>query len=86
MKVEVHLYGAFRDYEPNARIIVEVDNDACVGDLRSAVLAYADAHWLGFKPGLLAYSAFASEASILRDGESLPSSGAMAVLPPVSGG
>lgn len=86
MKVEVSLFGAFRDYEPSARIIVEVGGNACVGDLRTAVLAYADARWSGFKPELLAYSAFASEVSILRDDEPLPSIGTMAVLPPVSGG
>jgi molybdopterin synthase sulfur carrier subunit len=86
MQVQVSLFGAFREFEPAARIVVDVADGGCVADLRRAVQAYAQAHWPAFRAGLLARSAFASEEAVLRDGAPLPANGTMAVLPPVSGG
>jgi molybdopterin synthase sulfur carrier subunit len=86
VKIELSLFGAFRDYDPSARISLEIADDARVSELRDAVAAYGVAHWPDFRPGLLARSAFASDASVLRDAETLPREGRMAVLPPVSGG
>lgn len=86
MKIELHLFGAFREFDRSARINVEIADGARVSELRKAVLAYGERHWLGFRPGLLSRSAFASEAAILRDGELVPANGQMVLLPPVSGG
>lgn len=86
MKVLLNLFGAFRDLQPEAQLQLEVPDGACVADLRRAVAEHAQRHWPDFRPGLLARSAFASEAAVLRDGEALPADGRMAVLPPVSGG
>lgn len=86
MKVEVSLFGAFRDYEPSAQVTLELPDGAQVSDLRAALHEHAQAHWPAFRPGLLQYSAFASETSVLREHEPLPADGRMAVLPPVSGG
>lgn len=86
MKVEVSLFGAFRDYEPGALVVLEIPVDARVADLRSALLAHGRAHWPGFKEGLLQRSAFASEACIMRDHEPLPQDEQIVVLPPVGGG
>ncbi|MCO5054132.1 MoaD/ThiS family protein [Thermomonas sp.] len=86
MKVEVKLFGAFRDYEADARVTLELTPEAKVADVRDALAAYAGAHWPQFCPKLLKYSAFASERAVLREGDPIPADGRMAVLPPVSGG
>jgi sulfur-carrier protein len=86
MTVTLSLFGAFREFEPTARLSLEVPEGARVADLRAAVDAHGRAHWSGFRPELLRVSAFASEAEILRDGDALPADGQLAVLPPVSGG
>ena len=86
MKVEVQLFGAFRDFEPAAKVVLELDPDARVADVRAALAAHAEAHWPQFRPKLLVYSAFASEHAVPREGDGIPADGRMAVLPPVSGG
>ena len=86
MKIELRLFGAFRDYDPTARIHVEVPDGARVADVRVALDAYGRAHWQGFQPALLQRSALASDDAVLRDHEAVPADGRMAVLPPVSGG
>lgn len=86
MNVELSLFGAFREYDASASIRLELADDARIADLRLAVQTYGETHWPGFKPGLLARSAFASESAVLRDAEPVPADGKMAVLPPVSGG
>ncbi len=86
MKVEVKLFGAFRDHETESKVILEFAPEARVADVRQGLAAYADAHWPQFSPKLLAASAFASEHAVLREDDPIPADGKMAVLPPVSGG
>ena len=86
MNVEVKLFGAFRDHQPDGCVRLELALGASVGDLRHALEAYAGAHWPAFCPKLLKYSAFASEKAVLRETDPVPEDGRMAVLPPVSGG
>lgn len=86
MQIELSLFGAFREFEANARLELTLADAACVRDLRNELQNYGEKHWPGFKPGLLARSVFASETSILRDAERLPDDGKLALLPPVSGG
>ena len=86
MRVEVALFGAFRQFDPGARIEIDLKDDARVADLRQALADYARANWPGFAPGLLARSAFASERLILRESEPIPAEARLAVLPRVSGG
>lgn len=86
MKVEVKLFGAFRDHDPAGVVALDLPENANVIALRQALEAYASAHWPGFCPKLLKYSAFASDKAVLRETDPLPADGKMAVLPPVSGG
>ncbi|MGP1665177.1 MAG: MoaD/ThiS family protein [Rhodanobacter sp.] len=86
MKVEVSLFGAFRDYEPGALVVLDIPSGACVADLRSALVEHGRTHWVGFKEGLLQRSAFASDACVLRNHEALPDGERIVVLPPVGGG
>ncbi|MFA5684335.1 MAG: MoaD/ThiS family protein [Lysobacteraceae bacterium] len=86
MKVEVSLFGAFRDHQPDAQVTLDLPEGASVADLRTALHDHAKAHWPALPQGLLHYSAFASEQRVLRENEPLPADGRMAVLPPVSGG
>lgn len=86
MKIELELFGAFRDHDRTFRIELELAADARVSDLREAVQDYGEQHWPDFRPGLLSRSVFASDLEILRDGELVPATGRMVLLPPVSGG
>ena len=86
MNVEVKLFGAFREYEADARVMLELADGATVADLRHRLEAHASAHWPSFCPKLLKYSAFASDMAVLREADAVPADGKMAVLPPVSGG
>lgn len=86
MTIRIDLFGAFREYEPAARIELDEPEGRTVADLRAAVERYARTHWANFRPELLRVSVFASESRVLRDAEPLPEDGRLAILPPVSGG
>lgn len=86
MKISISLYGAFRECDPRGSVELELPEAAKVSELRAAFQAHGLAHWPAFKPGLLAASVFASESTLLREHETLPADGRVAVLPPVSGG
>ena len=86
MKVRLDLFGAFRTYDPGARLELEVPDGARVADLREALDRHARTHWPSYRPELLKVSAFASETAVMRDAEPLQPGVPMAVLPPVSGG
>jgi sulfur-carrier protein len=85
MSVTLQLFGAFREFAADGRVELAIERPATVAALRAALDAHARAHWPGYRPPLLAVSAFASESEVLRDGDPLPD-GELAVLPPVSGG
>ena len=86
MKIEIGLFGAFRQYEPDARITLEVPDAAHVRDVRAALMEHGRAHWPGFREGLLQRSAFASERAVLREDDPVPVDARLTVLPPVGGG
>jgi molybdopterin synthase sulfur carrier subunit len=86
MDVEVTLFGAFRDCQPEPSVRLLLAEGASVAELRAALDAHGRAHWPKFNHALLARSAFASETAVLRDHQPVPAGVAMAVLPPVSGG
>ena len=86
MKIEISLFGALRECEPDARLQLDLADDAGVAGLRAALAAHAQSHWPAPRAGLLGKCALADERSILRDGDALPVDGRVAVLPPVSGG
>ncbi|GAB2522214.1 MoaD/ThiS family protein [Lysobacter humi (ex Lee et al. 2017)] len=84
-QVELQLFGAFRDAQPGARLVLAVDGGQ-VRDLRAAVQAHAQCAWGEAAIALVARSAFASTTHVLRDADALPDDGRLALLPPVSGG
>jgi len=86
MKVQLSLFGGFRDYQSSGVVELEVMDGACVADVRAALAAHAESQWAGFRPGLLKSSAFASDTAVLREADPVPADGRMAILPPVSGG
>lgn len=81
--IQVRLFGAFRGYSQRHRLRMTVNDYATVADLRSALARMMR------DPGaarLLDRSAFGTDEQILRPQDSLPKSGAIHLLPPVSGG
>ncbi|MEO8161481.1 MAG: hypothetical protein ABI588_08680 [Arenimonas sp.] len=75
MKVELSLYGAFRDLCPTPSIMLEMPEAASVADLRAALHEHALRSWPSCSTGLLAKSAFASTRAVLRDAEPVPDDG-----------
>jgi molybdopterin synthase sulfur carrier subunit len=84
MQVDVQLFGAFRQFQPEPRLKLEIPEGATVAEVRRALAAYAAAHWPRCPAGLLDATALASDESVLE--ESAPAPTRLAVLPPVSGG
>lgn len=85
MNIELELYGSLRNLEPGDRLQLPVTG-AKVADLRSALVAHAEARWPRVSPLLLQRCAFATRTAVLRDHQALPPDGHMVILPPVSGG
>ena len=85
MKLQLQLFGPYRDFQPQPLLELEIDG-ANVADARAALAAHAAAHWPACTPGLLRSTAFASEDALLRDGDALPADGRIALIPPVNGG
>jgi sulfur-carrier protein len=86
MNIEVRLFGGLSELEPGSVVRIELPAGARVGDARAALQAHGQARWPDNSLALLRVSAFASEDSLLRDGESVPEDGQLYLLPPVSGG
>lgn len=86
MKVMLRVFGYLRVHVPTGTLQLELATDARVADLRTALAAYGEAHWPGFRADGLRACAFASERALLREDEPLPADGQLAILPPVSGG
>jgi len=86
VKVEILLFGALRDLQPEPRLEVEMPDAASVAGLREVLKHHAQGHWPALPQGLLDRCAFASDTTVLRDGDALPPGSVVAVLPPVSGG
>ena len=85
MNVTLALFGAFRDLHSAPALQLNVDGST-IADLRQALIARLQDEGRGDRCSLVSVSAFASEQSILRDGDSIPGDGQLAILPPVSGG
>ena len=84
-QVTLQLFGAFSDLDASREIAVEVAGGT-VADLRQALRTLLPQRWPQFRAGLLDYSVFADQQSVLREHERLPEDGRVAILPPVSGG
>ena len=56
------------------------------GQCLEALRTLLPQRWPQFRAGLLDYSVFADQQSVLREHERLPEDGRVAILPPVSGG
>lgn len=82
--VEIQLFGALREAEPTGRASLSTDAPT-IGALRAELAANVP-HWPEQARALLRQSAFASDERVLRDADTLPADGRLALLPPVSGG
>ena len=83
MDITVKLFGKFRLL--GDEIIINVPEGKTVSALRRALsekLALDDGAWIDD----LRYSRFATDTQILSDNSELPTSGELAIIPPVSGG
>lgn len=85
MQFDIQLFGALREAEPGARLVVDAPART-VAELRAAVADAVASRWPPNALALLSHSAFASERSVLRDADAVPGDGRLALLPPVSGG
>lgn len=86
MKVTVHLFGEFRQYQQESEVQLALENPQTIKEIREGLKLYAQEHWPNFKASLLNISAFADKTQILRDSSPVPANGELFIMPPVSGG
>lgn len=85
MSIDIALYGAFRQYLPDARLTLPLDLPASVADLRRAARAALAAQ--STDAALLSDSAvFATDSAVLPEDATAPAGVRLGLLPPVSGG
>ncbi|MCP1727281.1 molybdopterin converting factor small subunit [Natronospira proteinivora] len=82
-KIDVKLYGAFRQYSPNKSVTVSLPAEATVSSLRQA---FAEQFDDDNARALLKASAFATDEAVLDEQEPVPSDKPLSILPPVCGG
>jgi molybdopterin converting factor small subunit len=85
IKVNLSLYGAFRQLGVS-KITLALPNDPTVADLRKSLesfLAQSDKKILN---ALVNASVFATDETILKDGDKILPGLSLAILPPVCGG
>ena len=86
MRIEVALFGALRQWQPDGVLVLEIHRPADVRAVRRQLAAHAAAYWPGCPPELLQACAVATEREVLHEGDPLPADARLALLPPVSGG
>lgn len=86
MQVTVRLFGVYRRFQDTDNIELTCPDGATIADVRAALGAHAQARWADWDPGILRRTVLASAEAVLRDGDSVPADGQVAILPPVSGG
>lgn len=83
-ELDVRLFGAFRQFHPEAVLTVEIPPDTTVATLRERVALRFDDD--ANAKMLLKASAFATDRRVLEDNEAVPEEAELALLPPVCGG
>lgn len=86
MKLRITLFGALRDTDARGFIELDVADGSTIANVREALQHYVREHAPAISPNLIQRSAFASDDEILHNHRHVPENGALAVLPPVSGG
>ena len=85
MSIDIALYGAFRQYLPDARLTLPIDLPAGVAELRRAARAALEAR--SPDAALLSDTAvFATDSEVLAEDATAPAGARLGLLPPVSGG
>lgn len=82
--VSLKLFGAFRQFGPEAGIELSVPDPARVADLRAALARHYQDNDNALS--LLKASAFATDQAVLDDNDDLPTRQPLSILPPVCGG
>ena len=88
-RIQIRLFGAFRNFSENHEIELEVPLNCSLGDLKACLMkrlsddSRRDSDAL---PLLMDRSVFASEADVLRPTDVLQDGMRLAILPPVCGG
>lgn len=82
-RIQVKLFGAFRQYGGDGHVSVALTDDATVNDLRKAFGEQLDDD---NARALLQSSAFATDEAVLEEHEPVPMDSSLSILPPVCGG
>lgn len=80
--INVRLFGAFRQGNPESSLTVEIPEQGRVADLRRAMEAALESE---NARSLLKASAFATDSAVLDDRDPVPEQ-EVSILPPVCGG
>jgi molybdopterin converting factor small subunit len=81
MKIKLMVFAAARDLLGDDEVVLELNDDACLADLKRALIeAYPDA------AEIVTRSAFALDQKYALDDALLHDQAQLALIPPVSGG
>ena len=86
MQVTLQLYAVYRRFQESGAIELTCADGATIGDVKTALGAYAASHWDGWHERILRSTVLASKEAVLRKYDPVPPDGHLAILPPVSGG
>lgn len=81
MRIRIWLFAAARDLLGDEEIVVELDDDARMSDLKRVLIEQFPA-----AAEIISRSAFAREHQYVVDDEPLQDGNQLALIPPVSGG
>ena len=86
MQVTLQLYGVYRRFQESGAIELTCADGATIGDVKTALGAYAASHWDGWHERILRSTVLASKDAVLRNYDPVAPDGHLAILPTVSGG
>lgn len=81
MKIQIRVFAGLKERLGGERVELDLPSDATVGQARSALAAAYPA-----AAPLVQRALFATESDYLTDAQTVPSTGEIACIPPVSGG
>ena len=89
MKIKLELFGASRDFSDKDHLLIEIEDNASIDDLRNEIIKYLDKNFNGNERFIkvVKSSAFCSENNeLISDNYKITKDQKIAIIPPIGGG
>ena len=89
MKIKLELFGASRDFSDKDHLVIEIEDNASIDDLRNEIIKYLDKNFNGNERFIkvVKSSAFCSENNeIISDNYKITKNQKIGIIPPIGGG